>query len=291
MSSLEQEFHNDMLNIYEQATRYNYRPTRFLQIVQERGGVNAAKYLLAAPGSQEGLFKLYELKRLDLSMEALVIQDKYASLFDAAEITIARKRLQELGYNGAPTTSVMPKPKSRPRVHSPTQRVQVPPTDESQLLARIQRGEDPTLELKVAACWNAWTGKKDESMKDNVLQAIAAFLNSYTVGDILIGVQDKTHTIIGLQQDYAAADPARKDRDGYERWLRNSIANTLGADVTAYYDLSFYELQGQDILRIHLNPAPKPIYLDGDLYIRDGNGKRKLKAADVTPYIKNRWNI
>lgn len=290
MTPLEQEFHNEMVNIYEQTTRYNYRPTRFLQIVQERGGVNAAKYLLAAPGTQEGLFKLYELKRLDLSMEALVIQDRYASLFEPAEIEIARKRLQELGYNDAPIARVTSKPKSRPSMTpAMTQRAQVPHTEESDLRAWIQRGEDRTTEFKIAACWNARTGKKDESMKDNVLQGIAAFLNGYDAGDIIIGVEDKTNTIVGLEPDYIAADPSKKNRDGYERWLRNSIANTLGADVTAYYALSFYKLDGQDVLRIHLIPSPKPIYFDGELYIRDGNGKRKLKAAEVTPYIKHRW--
>lgn len=98
MTDLAKEFENAMLDIYEQAARLNYRATYFLRMVHERGGVGAAKHLLAGNGTQTGLFRLAELKRLDLSMEALVIQDKYAPLFTTEEIATAHRRLKDLNY-------------------------------------------------------------------------------------------------------------------------------------------------------------------------------------------------
>jgi Schlafen, AlbA_2 len=273
MTPLEHEFEDAMLDIYEQAKRYNYYPNYFVRMVHEYHGVGAAKKLLAAENAQQGLFKLWEIKKLDLSMEALVAQDKYAPLFEAEEIEIARKRLKDLGYELAKGKSTSPQ------------------SDDRSLSDRIKAGESSTMEFKVAAAWNLRTNQRDGTMKENVLQAIASFMNSSRGGDIIIGVENDTGAIIGLARDYEAVDPKKKNRNGYELWLRNVIASALGADVTAFYETSIHRLEGKDIMLIHVDPAPKPIYLDGDFYIRDGNGKRKLKAVDAMSYIKQRWGF
>lgn len=291
MTPLEQEFEEDMLNIYEQAKRYKYYPNYFVQMVHEHHGVGAAQRLLAKPDFSQGLTKLWELGRLDLSMEALVVREQYAPLFTQEEIAVAQKRLDELGFKGSAFIAPSKKPKGKTTENVLPKRAQVPPTDESLLAARIKNGESANLEFKVAACWNSRTRKKDDTMKDNVLQALASFLNSYTPADIIIGVENGTNAIVGLENDYQAANSIKKDKDGYELWLRNVIASALGADVTSFYDTHIYQLEGKDILRIHVNPSPKPFYLDGDLYIRDGNGKRKLKTVDAYSYIKQRWGI
>lgn len=96
---LAEEFHRDMIGIYERARdECNYRPTRFLDVIYTKGGVAAAKNFLGSDKTQEGLFHLYELGRLDLSMEILVLKKKYKDLFLEEERTEARKRLKELGY-------------------------------------------------------------------------------------------------------------------------------------------------------------------------------------------------
>jgi len=58
---------------YEDAVQHGYIPARFLQMLNERGGIGTARYLLAKPDAQQGLFKLWELGQLDSSMEALVL--------------------------------------------------------------------------------------------------------------------------------------------------------------------------------------------------------------------------
>ena len=59
---LEAEFHRPMLNIYDAAAKLGYRPTRIsCSMVNEHGGVAAAKRLLGAPEAQAGLTRLWEL--------------------------------------------------------------------------------------------------------------------------------------------------------------------------------------------------------------------------------------
>ena len=107
---LEQAFDDAMRGIYRAAcSECRYTPTRFLQLVQKQGGVRAAKILLQ-PQQQhsEGLTKLWEFGRLDLSMEKLVLDCRWKPLFTDEELCTARKRLHELHYN--PDTSCMEKP-------------------------------------------------------------------------------------------------------------------------------------------------------------------------------------
>ena len=94
----EGEFHGAMLGVYGQARALGYNATRFLQMVDELGGLQAAKHLLAKPGVQSGLAWLWEHGRLDISMEALVLQERFRSLFTEPEQAEAHRRLEELGY-------------------------------------------------------------------------------------------------------------------------------------------------------------------------------------------------
>lgn len=96
---IEADFHRAMLGIYQSAlSECGYRATRFRQMVNERGGLRAAKELLHSGGYSEGLTALWEYGRLDLSMEALVLQKPWSSLFTKEELAVARKRLHDLNY-------------------------------------------------------------------------------------------------------------------------------------------------------------------------------------------------
>ena len=99
MSTLEDEFHAAMIGIYDQAAREcGYYATRYLQMVTNRGGLAAAQRLLASGEIPDGFVTLWKLGRLDLTVEALVLQPKYAPLFTEEEKNIARTRLEDCGY-------------------------------------------------------------------------------------------------------------------------------------------------------------------------------------------------
>lgn len=99
MTEKENRFHQEMVNIYKLNKQLlNYTPTRFLQMVNEYGGIQAAKKLLATSGGESGFLILWQKERLDLSMEALVLKPEYHELFTQTELDEARKRLTDLGY-------------------------------------------------------------------------------------------------------------------------------------------------------------------------------------------------
>jgi hypothetical protein len=99
---LEEAFHQKMVEVYEKAkTECHYNAVRFHQMVQKHRGLPTAKMLLASKQHPEGLTSLWELKRLDISMEATLIQEPWCSLFSPEELAIAKKRLKELGYTPA----------------------------------------------------------------------------------------------------------------------------------------------------------------------------------------------
>jgi hypothetical protein len=97
--NLEPAFHAAMVGIYEMAkAECYYNATRFLQLVNEHGGLHAARTLLHSGGFSDGLTRLWQEGRLDISMEALVLKDPWRSLFTTEELAIADKRLRDLGY-------------------------------------------------------------------------------------------------------------------------------------------------------------------------------------------------
>lgn len=98
MGPLEEQFHHAMIGVYENARDHDYTPTIFKRMIDQYGGLEAAKHLLASNVAQTGLFKLYDLGCLKQSMEALVIQERFTPLFTEEEIKEATRRLSELEY-------------------------------------------------------------------------------------------------------------------------------------------------------------------------------------------------
>ena len=109
-STLEQRFHDDMLNIFRaagEATRKQrtdgsfirgYWASYFLRAVRNRGGLPYAHQLLRMEGTTEGFARLTEERRLDLTMEVLVLRPEYESLFSPQERRVASSRLARAGY-------------------------------------------------------------------------------------------------------------------------------------------------------------------------------------------------
>lgn len=99
MNNLEKQFYEDMVDIYKTASKeLNYKPTRFLQLVSNIGGVQATKKLILKEGGTEGFKILYERGRLDLSVEAHVLKPEYRDLFTEEELEICSERLKSFDY-------------------------------------------------------------------------------------------------------------------------------------------------------------------------------------------------
>lgn len=100
LSSKEKQFHSAMIDIYRRAKlECNFNANRFLQMVSNHGGFEAAKRLLRSGDLvQSGFITLWECGCLHLSMEALVLRPEFRQLFTEEELMIAENRLREHDY-------------------------------------------------------------------------------------------------------------------------------------------------------------------------------------------------
>lgn len=98
-NDLELQFNKRMRQIYDQANEEcGYTATRFMPMVNEHGGLITAKRLLNMSAYSEGLTRLWEMKRLEISMVATVLQAPWRQLFTPEELSKAEVKLKQLGY-------------------------------------------------------------------------------------------------------------------------------------------------------------------------------------------------
>lgn len=97
-ANLESEFHNALLNTCRIAAEHGYDPKYLKGMLSQHGGLEAAKRLINSPAPQYGLDRLWELELLHISVEAHIVDERWASLFDDHERKEARERLIARNY-------------------------------------------------------------------------------------------------------------------------------------------------------------------------------------------------
>jgi hypothetical protein len=96
---LKARFDEAMMDVYRRAqNECDYKATRFLQMLHEHRGLETARILLHASKVSDGYVALWERKRLDLTVEAVILAPEWHSLFSESEREIARNRLADYGY-------------------------------------------------------------------------------------------------------------------------------------------------------------------------------------------------
>src|SRR2546423_412941 len=94
--ALEEELHEEMIRLFRQAGEATgYWGTRYLQAVRRQGGLTRAKEMLKprTASQRKGLDVLLEAGKPELTLEALVLRPRFASLFTEDELVEARSRL------------------------------------------------------------------------------------------------------------------------------------------------------------------------------------------------------
>ncbi|KUP96514.1 GmrSD restriction endonuclease domain-containing protein [Thermobifida cellulosilytica] len=96
---LTQEFAQALRSVYTRARdEAGYTPTHLLSMIADLGPLGTARRLLHAPTVSDGFSALWERGRLDLTVEAVVCEPRFAPLFEDREVEVARKRLSQFGY-------------------------------------------------------------------------------------------------------------------------------------------------------------------------------------------------
>jgi hypothetical protein len=88
-----------MWRIYDDAKELGYAASYFARMLDERGALATAQKLINEPQISDGFTKLWELRRLDLTVEAVALRREFQSLFTRAELDCCRARLREFGYS------------------------------------------------------------------------------------------------------------------------------------------------------------------------------------------------
>ncbi len=101
-SALELQFHEAMLTVYKRAkSEAHYNARIFVGMVVDKGGLETARYLLDTSTVSEGYTALWQRKRLDLTVEAVILDQQWSPLFTSAQRRTAIERLQQYGYTGS----------------------------------------------------------------------------------------------------------------------------------------------------------------------------------------------
>jgi hypothetical protein len=100
LSDTDRDFARDMANIYACAKKETgYNATLFLRMLSQHGALETARRLVGAGKPSDGFTSLWERGRLDLTVEALVLEKRYEGLFTAELLEQARARLLDYGYS------------------------------------------------------------------------------------------------------------------------------------------------------------------------------------------------
>jgi hypothetical protein len=92
----ERQFHAELVAGAERLKReIGYNPTRFMQLVGELGGPEAARHLLRGRDASDGFTTLWEHGRLEVSVEAFALLPWYRVLFGEDQLATAERRLTE----------------------------------------------------------------------------------------------------------------------------------------------------------------------------------------------------
>ena len=103
--SVQNDFDREMELLYRRTgDATGYWAGYYLREVRKRGGLAVAKRLLDSKRNVSDGFKtLVKVKRADLSVEALVLQPRFSSLFAPPELEVARQRLKQLPDSAFPS--------------------------------------------------------------------------------------------------------------------------------------------------------------------------------------------
>ena len=97
---LTDEFNQRMQELYQSGKREaRFSGTLFGELLKEHGGIETARRFIHSVDYAPGFTALWERKRLDLTVEAVIVEEpKWHPLFTAEELEICRSRLKEYGY-------------------------------------------------------------------------------------------------------------------------------------------------------------------------------------------------
>lgn len=90
------EFYTDVINIYREVDlKLNYKLNNLLKMINNKGAINAAKFIVKEDRDTYGLELLMKNGMEDLTIERLILNEKYKKLFNDEDRELSRIRLKK----------------------------------------------------------------------------------------------------------------------------------------------------------------------------------------------------
>ncbi len=155
----------------------------------------------------------------------------------------------------------------------------------------IGKGENTRIEFKETFLYDVYREQPNKDLKKEVVKEIAALANSEG-GAVVIGVEDDTKGVKGLERDY---NLMQKGKDSFGLQLRQEVANRLTQMMaTAYTHVNFEQVDGKEVCVIWVDDSPKPVFFEEDgserFYVRTGTSAQPLSIQEANEYIDEHWS-
>ncbi len=161
----------------------------------------------------------------------------------------------------------------------------------------LRRGESETLEFKSSLRLGVPSGTIEPVVEKSILKTIAAFLNSYKGGTLVIGVEDNKN-VLGVEYDFPALGK-KQNLDGYELHLRNLLNQHFGSDSAPLIEIVLHPIGDKHVCEVRVKPGRRAFTLieadknglkTSHLYIRTGNQTKALTMEEAIRYVAERWS-
>ncbi|MFM6446040.1 MAG: Eco57I restriction-modification methylase domain-containing protein [Microcystis panniformis] len=220
------------------------------------------------------IYQLYELDYEDIREIKLWYCRRYPKLAKAQGVLAEVKEKYERHIEHC--SRVLAKPPSYWKSHP--------------ILTLIAQGEGSKLEFKETFRVDIKTNQINKDVLLASLKTITAFLNT-DGGTLLIGVSDNLE-IKGIERDYTIGKG--KNKDGFE----NNLRQIMESRITPYplhpnkvlVMVEFFTLPEGEICQVEVKPLDlsEIAYLEGKIFIRDGNRTKELKGDTLESWKQKR---
>ena len=100
MEQLKLELRERYISTYNECKKFKYFPRAFLDMVVSNDDiVEVTRRLVHKDGGTSGFTTLFENKRLDLSVEKIILEPRYRRLFSCEDLRAAYERLNQYQYD------------------------------------------------------------------------------------------------------------------------------------------------------------------------------------------------
>jgi hypothetical protein len=96
MNTIERKLYGRMMDVIQTCQReLRWKPTAAIRMIHKHNPVEAAGRMVLTPGGTAGFTRCWKAGRLELSFEAVILEEEVRPLFDEAVLAKAQNRLEQ----------------------------------------------------------------------------------------------------------------------------------------------------------------------------------------------------